>query len=113
MCGIDECGAPEFFSHGAKLLTVDGSHAKLSPAAMLSVIERGHDLHSSKPRAVSLSQTTEWGAVYQPAEIAAVSEFARAHDLALHMDGARFANALAALSAHGASAADVTSARRC
>jgi threonine aldolase len=104
----DECGAPEFFSHGAKLLTVDGSHAKLSPAAMLSVIERGHDLHSSKPRAVSLSQTTEWGAVYQPAEIAAVSEFARAHDLALHMDGARFANALAALSAHGASAADVT-----
>jgi threonine aldolase len=104
----DECGAPEFFSHGAKLLTVGGSLAKLSPAAMLSVIEQGHELHSSKPRAVSLSQTTEWGAVYQPAEIAAVSAFARAHGLALHMDGARFANALAALSAGGASAADVT-----
>ena len=104
----DECGAPEFFSHGAKLLTVAGSHAKLSPAAMLPIIERRHDLHSSKPRAVSLSQTTEWGAVYQPAEIAAVSAFARAHDLALHMDGARFANALAALSARGASAADLT-----
>jgi threonine aldolase len=104
----DECGAPEFFSHGAKLLTVDGAHAKLAPADLLSVIERGHDLHSSKPRAVSLSQTTEWGAVYQPAEIAAVSELARAHDLALHMDGARFANALAALSVRGASAADIT-----
>jgi threonine aldolase len=104
----DECGAPEFFSHGAKLLTVGGSHAKLSPAAMTVIIERRHDLHSSKPRAVSLSQTTEWGAVYQQAEISAVSAFARAHDLVLHMDGARFANALAALSARGASAADVS-----
>jgi threonine aldolase len=104
----DECGAPEFFSHGAKLLTVAGSHAKLSPAALLGVIERHHELHSSKPRAVSLSQTTEFGAVYQPAEIAAVSAFARAHELALHMDGARFANALAAASAGGASAADLT-----
>jgi threonine aldolase len=104
----DECGAPELFSHGAKLLTVAGPHAKLAPAALRPILERHHDLHASKPRAVSLSQTTEWGAVYQPAEIAALGVFARTHGLALHMDGARFANALAAASTRGASAADLT-----
>ena len=104
----DECGAPEFFSHGAKLFTAPGPEAKLSSAAVLRAIERRNDVHSSKPRVVSLSQTTEWGSVYEPAEIAELSALARAHGLALHMDGARFANALAALSARGASAADLS-----
>jgi threonine aldolase len=104
----DECGAPEFFTHGAKLLTVPGSDAKLSPAAVLQAIERREDVHASKPRAVTISQTTEWGSVYTPAQIAQLSAVTHAHGLALHMDGARFANALASLSAGGASAADIT-----
>src|ERR1039457_3088611 len=104
----DECGAPEFLSHGAKLFTVPGPEAKLSSAAVLRAIERRDDVHSSKPRAVSLSQTTEWGSVYEPAENAQLSALARAHGLALHMDGARFANALAALSARGFGAADLS-----
>jgi threonine aldolase len=104
----DECAAPEFFSHGAKLLTVPGAKAKLSAAAVLGALERRDDVHSSKPRALTISQTTEWGSVYAPAQIAELSALARAHDLALHMDGARFANALAALSAHGVSAADLS-----
>jgi threonine aldolase len=104
----DECAAPEFFSHGAKLLTAPGAAAKLSPTAVLSVLARHVDLHASKPRAVSVSQSTEWGGLYTPAETAQLGALARAHGLALHMDGARFANALAALGAAGLSAADVS-----
>jgi len=107
----DECAAPEFFSQGAKLLSVAGPGAKLTPSAVLRALDRRDDVHSSKPRAISISQTTEWGGVYQPAEVAALGELARAHGLALHMDGARFANALAALgtgSGSGAHAADLT-----
>ena len=104
----DECGAPEFFTHGAKLLLASGPEGKLSAAAVRQVIESRDDLHSSKPRAVSISQTNEWGGVYSPEQIGELSRLARAHDLALHMDGARFANALAALSVRGASAADVS-----
>jgi len=100
----DECGAPEFFSQGAKLLPVAGPGAKLTPSSVLRGLDR-RDLHSSKPRAISISQTTEWGSVYQPAEVAALGAVAREHGLALHMDGARFANALAAV---GAPAADLT-----
>ena len=104
----DECGAPEFFSGGAKLLPVPGADAKLSPAAVLPALERRDDVHSSKPRALSISQSTEWGSVYQPAQIAELSALARRYDLFLHMDGARFANALAALSAGGVTAADAS-----
>ena len=107
----DECGAPEFFSQGAKLLTVAEPGAKLTPAAVLRALDRRDDVHSSKPRAISISQTTEWGGVYQPAEVAALGALARAHGLALHMDGARFANALAAVGdrvSGGARAADLT-----
>ena len=111
----DECGAPEFFSHGAKLLPVAGPGAKLTPSAVLRALERRDDVHSSRPRAISISQTTEWGSVYRPAELAALGELARAHGLALHMDGARFANALAAVGAatgtgtgSGSRAADLT-----
>lgn len=105
---IDECGAPEFFTHGAKLMPVAGDAAKVSRPAVLQALERRDDVHAPKPRAVSISQSTEWGAVYQPAEIAALSELARAHALILHMDGARFANALAALGTRGVRAADLS-----
>jgi threonine aldolase len=101
----DECGAPGFFSQGAKLLPVAGPGAKLTPSAVLRGLDRRDDVHSSKPRAISISQTTEWGSVYQPAEVAALGAVAKEHGLALHMDGARFANALAAVGAH---AADLT-----
>ncbi len=102
----DECGAPEFFSHGSKLLALPGAGAKLTPRAVRDLIERRDDLHFPKPRALSLSQPTEWGTRYTPAEIAALSEVAHAHGLAVHVDGARFANALAASA--GASAADLS-----
>jgi threonine aldolase len=76
---------------------------------VLHALDRRDDVHSSKPRAISISQTTEWGGVYQPAEVAALGALARKHGLALHMDGARFANALAAVGgATGAHAADLT-----
>jgi threonine aldolase len=105
----DECGAPEFFSNGAKLLPVGGAGAKLSGAAVLRALDRRDDVHASKPRAVSISQSTEWGSIYRPHEIAELGAVAREYGLALHMDGARFANALAAQSAaRGVSAADLT-----
>jgi len=104
----DECGAPEFFSHGAKLLLAPGAHGKLDPAGIMAAIGQRRDLHFPPPRAVSLSQTTEWGTVYRPHEIRALSAFARAQGLAVHMDGARFANALAALAGQEISAADLS-----
>jgi threonine aldolase len=93
----DECSAPEFFGHGIKLLTVPGANARVTPEAVLPALERSHDVHSPKPRAISISQSTEWGSVYQPAAIRQLSACAREHGLALHMDGARFANALASV----------------
>jgi threonine aldolase len=93
----DECGAPEFFAGGAKLLPLAGADAKLVPAAIEAVmIERGV-VHHPQPAAISISQATEAGTVYQPSEIAGLAAVARRHGLALHMDGARFANAVAAL----------------
>jgi threonine aldolase len=93
----DECGAPEFFAGGAKLLPLAGADAKLAPAAIeAAMIERGV-VHHVQPAAISISQATEAGTVYQANEIAALAAVARRHGLALHMDGARFANAVAAL----------------
>jgi threonine aldolase len=93
----DECGAPEFFTGGAKLLRVGGAHGKLGPEAVEAAIAaRAGDVHFSKPAAVSLTESTELGTVYTPAEVAAVAEVARRHGLRVHMDGARFANAVAA-----------------
>ncbi len=103
----DECGAPEFFMHGAKLLPLAGDHGKLTPAA----IEQGLDgfaqgvVHHPQAQAISLSQLTECGTVYSVAEIEALSGLAGAHSLRVHMDGARFANALVSL---GCSAAEMT-----
>jgi threonine aldolase len=101
----DECGAPEFFAGGAKLLPLPGADAKLAPATIeAAMIEQGV-VHHAQPAAISISQVTEAGTVYRPAEIAALGELARRYRLALHMDGARFANAVAAL---GCPPADLT-----
>jgi threonine aldolase len=93
----DECGAPEFFSNGTKVLTLPGADGKLQPGAIDRVVGRRDDLHFPKPRAVSLTQATELGTVYTPAELRALWARAKAHGLRIHMDGARFANAVAAL----------------
>jgi threonine aldolase len=95
----DECGAPEFFSGGAKLLCLPGAHGKIAPeaiaASMAFIGTMG--VHHVQPAAVTLSQATEWGTVYSLAEVEAIGKVAHAHGLAVHMDGARFANALAHL----------------
>ncbi len=94
----DEGGAPEFYSGGAKLVLIDGDAAKITPAALEEALLRNkRGVHSVKPAALSISQTTERGAVYQNSEVSALSAIARREGLALHMDGARFANAIAAL----------------
>jgi threonine aldolase len=93
----DECGAPEFYSNGTKLLTLAGDAGKLSPAGIMHAVERRRDIHYPKPRVVSITQATELSTVYSIDEIAAVSDTCRRHGLRLHMDGARFANAVAAL----------------
>jgi threonine aldolase len=94
---IDECGAPEFFAGGAKLLPLPGADAKLAPATIeAAMIEQGV-VHHAQPAAISISQVTEAGTLYRPDEVAALGALARRFGLALHMDGARFANAVAAL----------------
>lgn len=93
----DECGAPEFFAGGAKLLPTAGANGKLDRNNVEAKILRHQDVHSSKPRVISLTQATELGTVYQREEIEKIAEFARERSLLVHMDGARFANAVAAL----------------
>lgn len=101
----DECGAPEFFSNGAKLLPASGVFGKLVPEEVSRLVEKRSDIHYPKPKVVTLTQATELGTLYRPQEIAAISERARHYGLRVHMDGARFANAVAAL---GVSPADMT-----
>lgn len=97
----DECGAPEFFCAGAKLLTLPAKDAKLTEQALAEALEQhAPSVHSVRPTTVSVAQATELGTVYQPGEIAALSELARRRQLRLHMDGARFANALVHLGCH-------------
>jgi threonine aldolase len=93
----DECGAPEFFSNGTKLLGAPGEHGKLSPAAIEQLALKRTDIHYPKPRVVSLTQSTEMGAVYTLPELQAIRTVAQRHHLAVQMDGARFANAIASL----------------
>ena len=95
----DECGAPEFYTSGAKLVTIPGSCGRITPETLDLAAQRFRKgfQHHTQPAAVSLSQATEWGTVYTPEELAAISEVAKKHELALHMDGARFANAVAHL----------------
>jgi threonine aldolase len=104
----DECGAPEFFTGGSKLLPLAGSHGKLTPAAVTRALRRERGVHFQKPGALSLTQSTELGTVYTVAEIRALTKLAHARGLAVHMDGSRFSNAAAALAARGVSPADLT-----
>jgi threonine aldolase len=104
---VDECGAPEFFTHGAKLAAIDSRDAKLTPELIehsLNHFQKGV-VHHLQPAAISLAQASELGTVYSPVEIAAISKLARTHDMKVHMDGARFANALVGL---GCSPAELT-----
>nr|WP_298794069.1 low specificity L-threonine aldolase [uncultured Acetobacter sp.] len=101
----DECGAPEFFSNGSKLLTAPTQGGKLTPEAIHTLATGRTDIHFPKPRAVTITQPTETGQVYTLAEIQAISAVCRDLGLRLHMDGARFANACAAL---GCSPAEMT-----
>jgi threonine aldolase len=95
---VDECGAPEFFTHGAKLLLADGQGAKLGPDAVEAVCAGiRNDVHQVQPRALSITNATEYGRVYTPDEVAALGAVAKRRGLGFHMDGARFANAVAHL----------------
>lgn len=94
----DEGGAPGFYTHGAKLILAEGEGAKLTPAGIAAVIAGiRQDVHQVQPQAVSVTQASEYGRCYRPEEMAAVAAAAQAHGLALHVDGARFANAVAFL----------------
>jgi threonine aldolase len=95
----DECGAPEFYMGGAKLITLPSADGRITPAQIDAAMARAIDggVHHVLPEAVSITQATEWGTVYTPAEVAALSASCRRHGLTLHMDGARFGNALSHL----------------
>lgn len=102
---VDECGAPEFYTGGAKLVVLPGAHGKIAPAALEAAIAGAGNVHAVQPAAVSLTNATEAGTVYSAEETRALAEVAKAHGLGLHLDGARFANALASL---GCSPAELT-----
>lgn len=103
---IDECGAPEFYTHGAKLLLGQGEGAKLSPDAIRQVAGAiRKDVHQAQPHAVSITNATEYGLTYGASQVGAIGDLVRELGLRFHMDGARFANAVAAT---GASPADLT-----
>jgi threonine aldolase len=101
----DECGAPEFFSNGSKLLVAQTPDGKLTPDAIRSLATSRADIHFPKPRVVTITQPTETGQVYSIAEVTAIATTCRELGLTLHMDGARFAHACATL---GCSPADIT-----
>ncbi len=103
---IDECGATEFYTGGAKLMLAAGEGAKLTPetvAGLLATVR--DDVHQAPPAAVSITNATEYGCVYTPGETAALGDLCRARGLGFHLDGARFANAVASL---GCAPADLT-----
>jgi threonine aldolase len=102
----DECGAPEFYTHGAKLIPVEGAQAKITPDALLAKLAAfPSGVHWTQPRALSITNATEYGCVYTQAEVEALSSICRDRGLKLHMDGARFAGAVAHL---GCSPADLS-----
>lgn len=96
----DECGGPEFFSNGSKILLAQGENGKLTPDAIEALVTKRNDIHFPKPKVVSLTQTTELGTVYTVEELRAIASIAKRRGLSVHMDGARFANAVAALGVH-------------
>jgi threonine aldolase len=95
----DECGAPEFFGGGIRVSGIAGGEGKLDATALAAALQRRgtHGVHHMQAAAVSITQASEAGRVYGASEIAAIAEVARGSGLALHMDGARFANALVSL----------------
>jgi threonine aldolase len=102
----DEAGAPEFYTHGAKLLLADGPGAKLTVDTITARLDEiAVDVHRTQPAAISITNATEYGRSYAPAEVAAIGDLAKARGLRFHMDGARFANAVVHT---GASPADLT-----
>lgn len=101
----DECGGPEFFSNGSKLLVAESTSdaaklAKLTPDAVEQLVTKRDDIHYPKPKVVSLTQATELGTVYNVEEVRAIAAIAKRRQLKVHMDGARFANAVASLGCH-------------
>jgi threonine aldolase len=103
---VDEAGAPGFFSGGAKLVLLEGEGAKIAPDAISDACDRiRNDVHQVQPAAISITNATEYGLTYKAAEVARIGEVAKKRNLALHMDGARIANALVST---GESLADMT-----
>ncbi|MBL8649599.1 MAG: low specificity L-threonine aldolase [Sphingopyxis sp.] len=103
---VDECGAPTFYSGGAKLMTLPGAGAKIDAEALKARIASiRSDVHQVQPAAISITNATEYGLAWRPDEVGEISEIAKGKGLKLHMDGARFANAVAFL---GCAPADVT-----
>lgn len=102
---VDECGAPEFFSGGSKILTARGEHGRIEPEEVEELCTRRSDIHFPRARALSLTQATELGTVYSVEQLDALREAAGRHGLNVHMDGARFANAVVSA---GASPAELT-----
>lgn len=104
---VDECGAPEFFTHGAKLAALPGANGKLEAERIEEAVRfwKAGGVHRPYPSLLSLTQLSEAGTVYRPAELEALTVMAKEAGMAVHMDGARFANALAAL---GQSPAEAT-----
>jgi threonine aldolase len=92
-----ECGAPEFFSNGAKVLLLPGDHAKIDPKGIEHAVNKRTDIHYPKPRVLSLTQPTEVGSVYSLEELKRLTRAAQRFGLRVHMDGARFANAVVSL----------------
>jgi len=92
-----ECGAPEFTSNGSKLLLAKGENGKLVPDSIESVVNKRTDIHYPKPKVISLTQATELGTLYSIDELTAIKSVAQKYNLKIHMDGARFANAIVAL----------------
>ena len=92
---VDEAGAPEFFAQGARLVPLSGDEGKIDPAALSEAVSRpGHGVHSPHPSVLTVTQATEAGTVYSLDELGALVQIARARDMSIHMDGARFANAV-------------------
>lgn len=103
---MDEGGAPGFYLHGAKLLLADGPGAKITPDAISAIIDPiRDDVHQVQPHAISVTQASEYGCCYRPQELAAIGALAKERGLGLHVDGARFANAVAYLGCTPADAA--------
>lgn len=95
---MDEGGAPGFYLHGAKLLLAQGEGAKVTPDSLRTVMDPiRNDVHQVQPHAISITQASEYGRSYRPAELEAIGAMARERNLGLHVDGARFANAVAFL----------------